>query len=66
MQTRRKLESLISEQLNINKEKTEVAASICKADLVSDLVGEYPELQGTMGKYFAIEQGFEEALELME
>jgi glycyl-tRNA synthetase beta chain len=27
---------------------------------VSDLVGEYPELQGVMGKYFAMEQGFEE------
>tara|TARA_B100000029_G_scaffold425582_1_gene434050 strand:- start:172 stop:2238 length:2067 start_codon:yes stop_codon:yes gene_type:complete len=55
----RKLASFVSEQLNINKEKTEIASSICKADLVSDLVGEYPELQGVMGKYFAIEQGFE-------
>ena len=56
----RKLASLISDQLNISKEKVEIASSICKADLVSDLVGEYPELQGVMGKYFAIEQGFEE------
>ena len=56
----RKLASLISEQLNLNKEKIEIASSICKADLVSDLVGEYPELQGVMGKYFAIEQGFAE------
>ena len=56
----RKLGSLISEQLNLSKEKIEIASSICKADLVSDLVGEYPELQGVMGKYFAIEQGFEE------
>jgi glycyl-tRNA synthetase beta chain len=55
----RKLASLISDQLNIHKEKVEIAASICKADLVSDLVAEFPELQGTMGKYFAIEQGFE-------
>jgi glycyl-tRNA synthetase beta chain len=55
----RKLASLISDQLNINKEKVEIAASICKTDLVSDLVAEFPELQGTMGKYFAIEQGFE-------
>jgi len=58
----RKLAGLVSEQLNINKEKTEIAASICKADLVSDLVGEFPELQGTMGKYFAKEQGFEEEI----
>jgi glycyl-tRNA synthetase beta chain len=55
----RKLASLISDHLNINKEKVEIAASICKADLVSNLVTEFPELQGTMGKYFAIEQGFE-------
>jgi glycyl-tRNA synthetase beta chain len=37
-----------------------VAASISKSDLCSDLVGEYPELQGVMGKYFALAQGFEE------
>ncbi len=56
----RKFSALISDQLNLSKEKIEIAASICKADLVSDLVGEYPELQGIMGKYFALEQGFEE------
>ena len=56
----RKLASMASDQLNINKEKIEVAASISKSDLCSDLVGEYPELQGTMGKYFALSQGFEE------
>jgi len=56
----RKMAGLISEQFNVSKEKVEIASSICKADLVSDLVGEYPELQGVMGKYFAKEQGFEE------
>ena len=56
----RKLASTISDQLNINKEKIEVAASISKSDLCSDLVGEFPELQGIMGKYFALTQGFEE------
>ena len=56
----RKLASTISDQLNINKEKIEVAASISKSDLCSDLVGEYPELQGKMGKRFALAQGFEE------
>ena len=45
----RKLGSLTSDQLNYNKEKIEIAASICKVDLLSDLVGEYPELQGVMG-----------------
>ena len=56
----RKLASLVSDQLNLSKEKIEIASSICKADLVSDLVKEFPELQGVMGKYFAIEQGFDE------
>ncbi len=56
----RKLASQLSDELNINKEKIEIAASISKADLCSDLVGEYPDLQGTMGKYFALAQGFEE------
>ena len=56
----RKLASMISDQLNLSKEKVEISSSICKADLVSDLVGEYPELQGVMGRYFAKEQGFEE------
>ena len=50
----------ISDQMNLNKEKTEIAASISKSDLVSGLVGEFPELQGVMGKYFAFSQGFEE------
>jgi len=28
-------------------------AQLCKADLVSEMVGEFPDLQGTMGKYYA-------------
>jgi glycyl-tRNA synthetase beta chain len=56
----RKLAGLLSDDLNINKEKVQVAASISKSDLCSDLVGEYPELQGVMGKYFALAQGFDE------
>ena len=52
------LASLIADSINCKKDDAEIAASICKADLVSDLVGEYPELQGVLGKYFAVEQGF--------
>ena len=58
----RKLGALTSDQLNFNKEKIEIASSICKVDLLSDLVGEYPELQGVMGSYFAKEQGFDEEI----
>ena len=56
----RKMAYFISDQLNINKEKLEIAASVSKSDLVSDLVSEFPELQGEMGKYFALNQGFEQ------
>ncbi len=45
----RQLAGLLSDDLNINKEKVQVAASISKSDLCSDLVREYPELQGIMG-----------------
>ena len=55
----RQLAALLSDDLNINKEKIQVAASISKSDLCSDLVKEYPELQGVMGKYFALSQGFD-------
>ncbi len=56
----RKMAYFISDQLNLNKEKVEIAASVSKSDLVSGLVGEFPELQGVMGKYFALSQGFDE------
>jgi glycyl-tRNA synthetase beta chain len=56
----RKLAAMLSDDLSLNKEKIQIAASISKSDLCSDLVGEYPELQGVMGKYFALSQGFEE------
>ena len=58
----RKLSSLISDELLISKEKIEIASSICKVDLLSDLVGEFPELQGILGGYFASEQGFEKEI----
>ncbi|ODR94943.1 glycine--tRNA ligase subunit beta [Methyloceanibacter stevinii] len=37
-------------------EDAERAGILCKADLVSDMVGEFPELQGTMGRYYALDQ----------
>jgi len=38
-------------------DKAERAAQLCKADLVTDMVGEFPDLQGLMGKYYALDQG---------
>ena len=64
IQRMRKLSSLISDELLISKEKIEIASSICKVDLLSDLVGEFPELQGILGGYFAREQGFDKEISL--
>jgi glycyl-tRNA synthetase beta chain len=43
-------------------EKVKRAARLCKADLLTEMVGEFPELQGTMGKYYAEAQGEDEAV----
>jgi glycyl-tRNA synthetase beta chain len=40
-------------------EKTKRAAHLAKADLLTEVVGEFPELQGLMGKYYALAQGEE-------
>jgi len=36
--------------------QVEQAALLCKADLVTGMVGEFPELQGIMGRYYALEE----------
>jgi glycyl-tRNA synthetase beta chain len=43
-------------------EKAARAATLCKADLVSEMVGEFPELQGLMGRYYATAQGEERSV----
>ena len=64
VQRMRKLGGMISDELLISKEKVELLASICKTDLTSDLVGEFPELQGIMGGYFSSYQGFDKDISL--
>jgi glycyl-tRNA synthetase beta chain len=64
VQRMRKLGGMLSDELLISKEKVELSASICKVDLVSELVGEFPELQGIMGGHFADVQGFEKDVSL--
>jgi len=63
-QRMRKLAGMISDELLISKEKVEMSATICKVDLLSDIVGEFPELQGIMGSYFAEFQGFDKEISL--
>lgn len=48
---------VVNQHLEIaNQKKVTRAALLCKADLASALVGEFPELQGTIGKYYALAQ----------
>ncbi len=42
--------------------KAKRAARLCKADLLTEIVGEFPELQGTIGKYYAQAQNEDEAV----
>ncbi len=64
VQRMRKLGGMISDELLISKDKVELSASICKTDLTSDLVREFPELQGIMGGYFSKHQGFDKDISL--
>lgn len=43
-------------------DQVERAAKLCKADLVTGMVGELPELQGLMGRYYALEGGEDKAV----
>ena len=47
----------IAKALNADVAAAERAARLAKADLVTEMVGEFPELQGTMGKYYALLDG---------
>ncbi|MBF0471265.1 MAG: glycine--tRNA ligase subunit beta [Gammaproteobacteria bacterium] len=51
------LATSIALHLQLDVAAVEEAAQLCKADLVSAMVGEFPELQGTMGRYYALNQG---------
>ncbi|MDR9403252.1 MAG: glycine--tRNA ligase subunit beta [Halothece sp. Uz-M2-17] len=55
----------ISQQLNVSeteKQQIQRAAQLCKADLVTQMVGEFPELQGIMGEKYARASGEDEAV----
>jgi glycyl-tRNA synthetase beta chain len=52
----------IARTIDADIAKTERAARLCKADLLTEVVGEFPELQGLMGKYYAEAQGEDEAI----
>lgn len=47
----------IAKTIGADVEKAKLAARLAKADLVTGMVGEFPELQGLMGRYYALDQG---------
>ncbi|MCA3367612.1 MAG: glycine--tRNA ligase subunit beta [Roseomonas sp.] len=51
------LAGLIAEKLGADAALARRAARLAKADLASGMVGEFPELQGVMGRYYALGQG---------
>jgi glycyl-tRNA synthetase beta chain len=60
-----RIESLaghIAQLIDADIAKTERAARLCKADLLTEVVGEFPELQGLMGRYYAEAQDEDEAV----
>jgi glycyl-tRNA synthetase beta chain len=52
----------IAQIIDADISKTERAARLCKADLLTEVVGEFPELQGLMGRYYAEAQDEDEAI----
>jgi glycyl-tRNA synthetase beta chain len=52
-----RLAAEIARLVGANVEKTKRAAKLAKADLLTEVVGEFPEVQGLMGKYYALAQG---------
>lgn len=60
MERFRKLAMDIAQQLNPSiTDKVQQAAFLCKADLVSGMVGEFPEVQGIMGREYALLEGID-------
>jgi glycyl-tRNA synthetase beta chain len=52
----------LAPMVNADVTKARRAARLAKADLLTEVVGEFPELQGVMGKYYAEAQGEDEAV----
>jgi len=57
-----KLAAELAPIVGADVDKARRAARLCKADLLTEVVGEFPELQGLMGKYLAEAQGEDEAV----
>jgi len=56
--------SNIAQQLDVSAQLAEQAAQLSKCDLMTDMVGEFPELQGIMGRYYAQHDGLDDAVSM--
>jgi len=54
------LAASIAKQLNTDSADAERAALLAKCDLMSEMVNEFPDLQGVMGRYYALHDGEKE------
>ena len=52
----------LAPKVGVSEEMAKRAAELAKADLTTGMVGEFPELQGVMGRYYALEDGEEAAV----
>jgi glycyl-tRNA synthetase beta chain len=57
-----RLAAEIAPLVGADVEKAKLAALLCKTDLLTEVVGEFPEVQGLMGKYYALAQGDDPAV----
>ncbi len=53
---------LAKDELDVLDSKVQQAASLAKTDLLTDMVGEFPELQGIMGGYYARHEGLRDGV----
>ncbi|WP_175627024.1 MULTISPECIES: glycine--tRNA ligase subunit beta [Oxalobacteraceae] len=53
----RAIAQAIAGKLGVDAQQADTAAQLAKADLLTDMVGEFPELQGIMGRYYAQHDG---------
>lgn len=52
----------IAEKLGVDAAAVDQVARLAKADLLTDMVGEFPELQGVMGRYYALHDGLSDVV----
>jgi len=51
------ISGILADETGMDKSAAKRAALLCKCDLTSQMVGEFPELQGIMGRYYAVQSG---------